>query len=162
MGNDSSRLDDAPTKEEPSVEAKSAKREKIGRLTGKRKRALAAAENARKRTDAARVEGREHGIALAAESLDPALDALALGIEAARNDPDDEEPRFAAHLEGLRNTRGVFETGLKALGVCTIAPEKTAFDPALHEAMQMQKTGATRTPGRFSFCTGQALPSASI
>ncbi len=131
-------------------------------LTDKWKRALADAENARKRADASRAEGREHGIAVAVEALAPAFDALALGIEAARNSPDAEDPRIVAHLEGLRNIRTAFETGLKALGVCTIAPEKTAFDPALHEAMQMEETDEAE-PGqvlvlhRPGFAIGQRL-----
>ncbi|RKF13542.1 nucleotide exchange factor GrpE [Roseovarius spongiae] len=134
----------------------------IDRLTDKWKRALAEAENARKRADAARIEGREHGIAVAVEALAPAFDALALGIEAARNSPDAEDPRIIAHLEGLGNIRSAFETGLKALGVRTIAPEKTAFDPALHEAMQMQETDGAE-PGqvlvlhRPGFAIGQRL-----
>lgn len=134
----------------------------ILRLTDKWKRALADAENARKRADASRTEGREHGIAVAVEALAPALDALLLGIEAARTSPDAEDPRLVSHLEGLRNIRTAFETGLKALGVRTIAPENTPFDPALHEAMQTQETDKTK-PGqvmvlhRPGFAIGQRL-----
>lgn len=43
-------------------------------VTDKWKRALAEAENARKRADMARFDGREHGIALAIEALAPAYD----------------------------------------------------------------------------------------
>ena len=131
----------------------------ISRLTDKWKRALADAENARKRADASRAEGREHGIAVA---VAPALDALSLGIEAARTSPDAEDPKIVSHLEGLRNIRTAFETGLKALGVRTIAPENTPFDPALHEAMQTQETEKTK-PGqvmvlhRPGFAIGQRL-----
>ncbi|HEY9040140.1 MAG TPA: nucleotide exchange factor GrpE [Roseovarius sp.] len=136
--------------------------EEIAFLTDKWKRALADAENARKRADAARADGREHGIAVAVEALAPALDALSLGIEAARTSPDAEDPRIVSHLEGLRNIRTTFETGLKALGVRTIAPDGTPFDPALHEAMQMQETDKTK-PGqvivlhRPGFAIGQRL-----
>ncbi|WCR09666.1 nucleotide exchange factor GrpE [Paracoccus stylophorae] len=153
---------DTPAEEAAPAEAEPDMQEEIDRLTDKWKRALAEAENARKRADAARIEGREHGIAIAVEALAPALDALALGIEAARNSPDAKDPRIVAHLEGLRNIRTAFETGLKALGVRTIAPEKTAFDPALHEAMQMQETEETE-PGqvlivhRPGFAIGQRL-----
>ncbi|AUJ65603.1 nucleotide exchange factor GrpE (plasmid) [Aestuarium zhoushanense] len=134
----------------------------IARLTDKWQRALADAENARKRADMSRAEGREHGIALAVEALAPVLDALSLGIEAARNSPDAEDPRIASHLEGLRKIRTAFETGLKALGVRTIAPVDTPFDPALHEAMQMQETDKAK-PGqvvvlhRPGFAIGQRL-----
>lgn len=134
----------------------------IACLTDKWKRALADAENARKRADMSRAEGREHGIAVAVEALAPALDALSLGIEAAKKAPNAEDPRIVSHLEGLRNIRTAFETGLKALGVRTIAPGNTPFDPALHEAMQMQETDKTN-PGqvlvlhRPGFAIGQRL-----
>ncbi|CUI01782.1 nucleotide exchange factor GrpE [Leisingera aquaemixtae] len=125
----------------------SAVADEIAGLTDKWKRALADAENARKRAELARTEGREHGIATAVEALAPALDALSLGIEAARNAPDAEDPRIAAHLEGLRNIRAAFETGLKALGVHTIAPEDVPFDPKQHEAMGTQESDKMK-PGR--------------
>lgn len=153
---------DTPAKETAPTGTKTDAQAEIAHLTDKWKRALAEAENARKRADAARMEGREHGIALAVEALAPALDALALGIEAARNSPDAEDPRIVGHLEGLRNIRTAFETGLKALGVRTIAPERTVFDPALHEAMQMEET-AEAEPGqvlvlhRPGFAIGQRL-----
>lgn len=153
---------DTPAEDTAPAETNTDTEAEIDRLTDKWKRALAEAENARKRADAARIEGREHGIAVAVEALAPAFDALALGIEAARNSPDAEDPRIVAHLEGLRNIRTAFETGLKALGVRTIAPEKTTFDPALHEAMQMQETDEVE-PGqvlvlhRPGFAIGQRL-----
>lgn len=131
-------------------------------LRDKWQRALADAENARKRADAARLEAREHGIAVAVEALAPALDALSLGIEAARSDPDAEDPRIRAHLEGLRNIRSAFETGLKALGVRAIAPENVPFDPKYHEAMGALETDALG-PGhvmvlhRPGYAVGQRL-----
>ena len=96
------------------------------------------------------------------EALAPALDALSLGIEAARTSPDAKDPRIVSHLEGLDNIHTAFETGLKALGVRTIAPKDTPFDPALHEAMQTQETD-TAKPGqvmvlhRPGFAIGQRL-----
>jgi molecular chaperone GrpE len=134
----------------------------IAAVNDKWKRALADAENARKRADTARIEGREHGIALAVEALAPALDALALGIEAAKGDSDADDPRIVAHLEGLKSIRNAFETGLKALGVRAIAPEDVDFDPKLHEAMGTQETGETK-PGqvlvlhRPGYAIGQRL-----
>ncbi len=131
-------------------------------LRDKWKRALANAESARKRADAARLEGREHGIAEAVEALGPALDSLAIGIEAARSDPAVEDPRIQAHLEGLRNIRSAFETGLKALGVRAIAPEYVPFDPRLHEAMGTSETedmaaGQVMVLHRPGYAIGQRL-----
>ncbi|MCK8484263.1 nucleotide exchange factor GrpE [Aliiroseovarius sp. S2029] len=145
----------------PKADEESAEAE-IAHLTDKWKRALADAENTRKRADMSRAEGREHGIAVAVEALAPALDDLSLGIEAARTSPDAEDPRIISHLEGLRNIRTAFATGLKALGVRTIAPEHTSFDPALHEAMQTEETDQAK-PGqvlvlhRPGFAIGQRL-----
>ena len=109
--------------------------EKIADLTDRWKRAMAEAENARKRAEIARVEGRDHGIALAIEALAPGFDALALGIEAARSGPDTKDERVAQHLEGLERIRACFETAMKALDVRIIAPEDTGFDPVHHEAI---------------------------
>lgn len=119
----------------------------LASLTDKWKRALAEAENARKRADAARLDGSEHGVALAVDALAPAYDDICLAIEAARASPDAKNPLIVAHLEGLNRTKSTFEIGLKALGVREIAPKKTPFDPALHEALQMQETDKTK-PGQ--------------
>lgn len=145
----------------PNAEGESPEAE-IARLTDKWQRALADAENARKRADMSLAEGREHGIAMAVEALAPALDALAVGIEAARIDSDAKDVRIVSHLEGLRHIRAAFETGLKALGVRTLAPEGIPFDPALHEAIQTQETDKA-TPGqvvalhRPGYAIGQRL-----
>lgn len=111
---------------------------RIAELTDRWKRAMAEAENARKRAETARGEGRDHGIALAIEALAPGFDALALGIEAARSGPDAKDGRVAQHLEGLERIKTCFDTALKALDVRVIAPEDVAFDPTDHEAIDMQ------------------------
>lgn len=131
-------------------------------LTDKWKRALAEAENARKRADVARLDGRDHGVALAVEALAPAYDDIRLAIEAAHANADADTPRIAAYLEGLTKTRSAFETGLKALGVRLIEPENTPFDPVLHEAVQMQETdkagpGEVLVLHRPGFALGQRL-----
>jgi molecular chaperone GrpE len=134
----------------------------LAALTDKWKRALAEAENARKRADAARLEGRELGVTLAVEALAPAYDHICLAIEAAHASHKVGDPVVDAYLEGLNRTKSAFETGLKALGVREIAPKDTPFDPALHEAMQMQETN-TSEPGvvlvlhRPGFALGRRL-----
>ena len=152
---------DEPASDEPEAAARDPEAE-LEALTDKWKRALAEAENARKRADAARFDGREHGVALAVEALAPAYDDICLAIESARASPDADAPRIGAHLEGLNSIRTAFETGLKALGIRTIAPKNTPFDPVLHEAMQMQETDKAK-PGevlvlhRPGFALGQRL-----
>ena len=59
---------DDPTSDEPEAAPRDPEAE-LEALTDKWKRALAEAENARKRADAARFDGREHGVALAVEAL---------------------------------------------------------------------------------------------
>ncbi len=110
----------------------------IARFTDRLKRALADAENTRKRADVACAEGQDRGVAMAVAALSPAFDALSLGIEAARTGPEAEDPRIAQHLEGLRNIRTVFEAALNGLGVEVIAPQNGPFDPGRHEAISSQ------------------------
>lgn len=134
----------------------------LEQLTDKWKRALADAENARKRADMAQLDGRKHGVAMAVEALAPAYDDICMAIEAAKASPERDNPLIAAHLEGLNSAKSAFDAGLKVLGVRTIAPENTPFDPVLHEAMQMQETDET-TPGqvlvlhRLGFALGSRL-----
>jgi len=152
---------DEPVLNEPEVAAPNRAAE-LEELTDKWKRALAEAENARKRADAARFDGREHGVALAVEALAPAYDDICLAIEAARASPDADNPMIAAHLEGLNRTKSAFETGLRALGIKEIAPKNSPFDPVLHEALQTQETDEAK-PGvvlvlhRPGFALGQRL-----
>ena len=138
------------------------KEAEIAALTDKWKRALAEAENVRKRADASRLDGREHGISLAVDALAPAFDAVFLALETARKVSDADSPGIKAHLEGLATVKKAFETGFKALGVRLIAPKDTSFDPELHEAMQITETEETK-PGnvlvlhRPGFAIGRRL-----
>lgn len=56
-------------------------------MTDKWKRALTEAENAHKRGDAARLDGREHGVALAVEALVPVYDDICMGVQVALASP---------------------------------------------------------------------------
>lgn len=147
--------------EAPDVSVSEANVE-LEQLTDKWKRALADAENARKRADMAQLDGRKHGVAMAVEALAPAYDDICMAIEAAKASPESDNPLIAAHLEGLQSAKSAFDAGLTALGVKTIAPENTPFDPVLHEAMQMQETDETK-PGvvlvlhRLGFALGKRL-----
>jgi len=150
-----------PTTEAPDVSVPDTRAE-LSQLTDKWKRALADAENARKRADMAQLDGRKHGVAMAIEALAPAYDDLCMAIEAAKASPESDNPLIAAHLEGLQSVKYAFDAGLKALGVRRIAPENTPFDPVLHDAMQMQETDETK-PGqvlvlhRQGFALGKRL-----
>lgn len=140
MEKNENKTDASAAKDQQSKAADTNMDAELEVLTDKFKRALADAENARKRADAARVDGREHGVALAVEALAPAFDDTCLAIKTAQASPDADTPQMTAFLEGLNNIKAAFETGLKALGVSEIAPTNTPFDPALHEAMQIEET----------------------
>jgi len=152
---------DAPVSDQPHRTAADWDEEREV-LTDKWKRALAEAENARKRADTVRLDSRDHGVALAVEALAPAYDNICLAIEAARASPDADSTLIAPYLDGLNKTKSAFETGLKALGIHEIAPKDTPFDPMLHEALQMQATDKAQ-PGhvlvlhRPGFALGQRL-----
>ncbi len=99
-------------------------------------RALADAENARKRADRARSEGREAGIAELAASIIPALDSLKLAIDATRPAEQDAQSHVEAILEGLRATNRAFLSAFMKVGVNPISPAKgELFDPNLHDAI---------------------------
>ncbi|WP_295315849.1 nucleotide exchange factor GrpE [Roseobacter sp.] len=142
MDKSKEKTDQTADKPEPEKRADAARDKDVELevLTDKWKRALAEAENARKRADAAHADGRQHGVAIAVEALAPVYDDICLAIDAARASPDADAPAITAHLDGLKRTRTAFETALKALGVRTLKPENTPFDPVLHEAIQMQET----------------------
>lgn len=98
--------------------------------------ALADAENARKRADRARSEGRETGVAEVTASLVPALDSLALAIETAGQEDRSAPGYMAAVLEGLNATNRAILDALSRYGVFQVKPEPGApFDPNLHEAV---------------------------
>ena len=164
MEDKTDKINDTPNEsatEAPDVSAPDSHTE-LAQLTDKWKRALADAENARKRADLAQLDGRKHGVAMAVEALAPAYDDICMAIEAAKASSESGNPLIAAHLAGLNSAKSAFDAGLKALGVRTIAPENTPFDPVLHEAMQMQETDET-TPGqvlvlhRLGFALGKRL-----
>jgi molecular chaperone GrpE len=96
-------------------------------------RALADAENARKRGDKARRDAEQYGGSKLARDMLPVYDNMKRALEAAT---DDQREVSAALIEGveltMRALRGVFEKH----GIRVITPEVgDRFDPQEHEAM---------------------------
>ncbi|UWQ49634.1 nucleotide exchange factor GrpE [Leisingera caerulea] len=96
-------------------------------------RALADAENARKRGDKARREAENYGGSKLARDMLPVYDNMKRAIEAAT---DEQREVSAALIEGveltMRSLLGVFEKH----GIRVISPEVgDKFDPQVHEAM---------------------------
>jgi molecular chaperone GrpE len=107
-------------------------------------RALADAENARKRADRARAEGRETGIADLVSKIVPALDSLDLAIEAAGRTEEGTQPSVDALLNGLRATSRAFLDALIKVGVERICPGTgEAFDPNIHDAIASRSDDET-------------------
>lgn len=102
-------------------------------LRDKFMRALADAENARKRADKDRRDAEQYGSTRLARDLLPVHDALTRALEAAT-----EEQRTAASalLEGVELTLRELSNVFAKHGITLIRPETgEKFDPQFHEAM---------------------------
>ena len=119
-----------PLEEVDEVEALRIERDQ---LKDKFMRALADAENARKRSDRDRREAENYGGSKLARDMLPVYDNMKRAIEAAT---DEQREVSAALIEGveltMRSLLGVFEKH----GIRVISPEVgDKFDPQVHEAM---------------------------
>jgi len=118
------------TEEELELDALRAERDD---LKDKWMRALADAENARKRGDRDRREAENYGCSKLARDLLPVYDNLKRGLEAAT---DDQREVSAALIEGVELTMREVVNVFKKHGIEPISPEiGERFDPQNHEAM---------------------------
>ena len=118
------------TEEELELDALRAERDD---LKDKWMRALADAENARKRGDRDRREAETYGGSKLARDLLPVYDNLKRGLEAAT---DDQREVSAALIEGVELTMREVVNVFKKHGIEPISPEiGERFDPQNHEAM---------------------------
>ncbi len=96
-------------------------------------RALADAENTRKRADRDRREAENYGGSRLARDLLPVYDNLNRALEAAR-ESDEKAPESL--MEGIELTMRELVNVFKKHGIETITPEVgDKFDPKMHEAM---------------------------
>ncbi len=117
------------TEADPEAEMAALKAER-DELRDRFMRALADAENARKRSDRDRREAENYGGSKLARDMLPVYDNLKRALEAA---PDGLE---AAFLEGIELTMRELLNVFKKHGIELIAPEVgDRFDPQLHQAM---------------------------
>ena len=118
------------TEEELELDALRAERDD---LKDKWMRALADAENARKRGDRDRREAENYGGSKLARDLLPVYDNLKRGLEAAT---DDQREVSAALIVGVELTMREIVNVFKKHGIEPISPEiGERFDPQNHEAM---------------------------
>jgi len=102
-------------------------------LRDKWMRALADAENARKRSDKDRREAENYGGSKLARDMLPVYDNMKRALEAAT---DEQREVSGALLEGVELTMRELLNVFKKHGIEIIAPEfGDTFDPKLHQAM---------------------------
>ncbi len=96
-------------------------------------RALADAENARKRADRERRDAEQYGGSRLARDLLPVHDALSRALDAAG---DEQRLAAAALIEGVELTLRELNNIFAKHGIRVITPDMgEKFDPQLHEAM---------------------------
>ena len=122
--------DEEYTEDELELDALRAERDE---LKDRWMRALADAENARKRGDRDRREAENYGGSKLARDLLPVYDNLKRGLEAAT---DDQREVSAALIEGVELTMREVVNVFKKHGIEAVSPEiGERFDPQNHEAM---------------------------
>ena len=96
-------------------------------------RALADAENARKRADRDRREAEQYGGTRLARDLLPVHDAMRRALDAVA---DAQRPESAALIEGVELTLRELHSVFARHGVLLISPKPgDVFDPQVHQAM---------------------------
>jgi molecular chaperone GrpE len=108
-------------------------------------RALAEAENTRRRAERAAQDARQDAISDFARELLAVADNLQRTIEAAERHGS-QSPQEAALLEGVRATERQLLQVFERFGVRKIEAAGAPFDPNLHEAV-MQEEDVSHPPG---------------
>ena len=130
---ENSATGDLPEFDEFGVDELEALRVERDELRDKFMRALADAENARKRADRDRREAEQYGGTRLARDLLPVYDNLNRALAAI---PDESRATSAALIEGVELTLRELSGVMKRHGVTALTPAVgDQFDPQLHEAM---------------------------
>ena len=105
-------------------------------LKDKWMRALADAENARKRSDRDRKEAENYGGSKLSRDLLPVYDNMKRAIESAENLGDELDDTVKAMIEGVELTMRELINVFGKHGIVPISPEVgDKFDPQMHQAM---------------------------
>jgi len=105
-------------------------------LKDKWMRALADAENARKRSDRDRKEAENYGGSKLSRDLLPVYDNMKRAIESAEGLDDEADDTVKAMIEGVELTMRELINVFGKHGIVPISPEVgDKFDPQLHQAM---------------------------
>ena len=127
--NEPEATDQAP--QEPSVEELlAAAKEENAKLQDLYMRALAEAENARRRAEESVEKAHKFGVEKFAKNLLPVLDSLEKALELSQN-PDDPM------IQGVQATYRQFVQAMQKSGMTEIDPVGEKFDPLRHQAIAM-------------------------
>ena len=127
--NEPEATDQAP--QEPSVEELlAAAKEENAKLQDLYMRALAEAENARRRAEESVEKAHKFGVEKFAKNLLPVLDSLEKALELSQN-PDDPM------IQGVQATYRFFVHSMQKSGMTEIDPVGEKFDPTRHQAIAM-------------------------
>jgi len=137
-----SRTSSDETTEAPDV---AALREENASLQDRLLRALADAENVRRRGDRAAQDARNFAVADLSRELLTVVDNLRRAIAAA-DDPNVDSTGSGPLLEGIKAIERSLMTTLERFGVRRIEARGTPFDPSRHEAI-MEVDDPKRPPG---------------
>jgi molecular chaperone GrpE len=108
----------------------------VGELRDKYLRAVAEADNVRKRAERDVADARTYGIAGFARDIISVSDNLSRALEAIEPDARaSAEGTLKALLDGVDLTRRELEKALKKQGVRPLDPKGEKFDPHFHQAM---------------------------
>ncbi|MEM1360867.1 MAG: nucleotide exchange factor GrpE [Pseudomonadota bacterium] len=133
------KLEEAETGYQTEINALRAERDD---MRDRFMRALADAENARKRGERDRREGEQYGGSKLARDLLPVFDNLQRALDAA---PAEAEGAHKALVEGVELTMRELVNIFAKHSITKISPEKGAqFDPQLHQAMFEAPVPGTR------------------
>ena len=134
----------ASPEQEPSVEEllAAAKEENV-KLQDLYMRALAEAENARRRAEESVEKAHKFGVEKFAKNLLPVLDSLEKALELNQN-PDDPM------MQGVQATYRQFVQAMEKSGMTEINPVGEKFDPTRHQAIAMVPAQEGQTSGQIA------------
>ena len=132
------------TAQEPSVEELlAAAKEENAKLQDLYMRALAEAENARRRAEESVEKAHKFGVEKFAKNLLPVLDSLEKALELSSNSEDPV-------MQGVQATYRQFVKAMEKSGMTEINPVGEKFDPTRHQAIAMVPAQEGQTSGQVA------------
>ena len=132
------------TAQEPTVEELlAAAKEENAKLQDLYMRALAEAENARRRAEESVEKAHKFGVEKFAKNLLPVLDSLEKALELSSNP---EDPM----MQGVQATYRQFVQAMEKSGMTEINPVGEKFDPTRHQAIAMVPAQEGQTNGQVA------------